>query len=136
MSFLPFWSILHEGKSEIEITSRTVAGSCKNGDVSFSMLLSQRIKDADLSEYFAHSVLVPVLRSTPLVDGAVFPSQIICETLVRNGLGDSVAICVDHAYAIPKSSGQFHADTRNTIQHIKIVYHQAKAYHGTNYYCG
>lgn len=114
--FLTFLAYSPRGKSEIEIASRTVAGSCKNGDVSFSMRLSQRIKEADLSEYFANSALVPVPRSTPLVDGAVFPSQIICETLVRNGLGESVAICVDRAYAIPKSSGQFHADTRNTIQ--------------------
>jgi hypothetical protein len=52
------------GKPEIEISSRTVAGSCKNGDVSFNTRLSQRIKEADLSEYFANSALVPVPRTT------------------------------------------------------------------------
>lgn len=114
--FLTFLAYSPRGKSEIEISSRTVAGSCKNGDVSFSTRLSQRIKESDLSEYFAHSALVPVPRSTPLVDGAVFPAKIICETLVNNGLGESVADCLKREYAIPKSSGQFHADTRNTVQ--------------------
>ncbi|MCD9855619.1 phosphoribosyltransferase [Epilithonimonas sp. JDS] len=114
--FLTFLAYSPRGKSEIEINSRTVAGSCKNGDVSFSTRLSQRIEESDLSEYFANSSLVPVPRSTPLVDGAVFPAKVICETLVKNGLGESVTVCVDRAYAIPKSSGQFHADTRNTVQ--------------------
>lgn len=114
--FLTFLAYSPRGKSEIEISSRTVAGSCKNGDVSFSTRLSQRIKEADLSEYFANSALVPVPRSTPLIEGAVFPAKIICETFVSNGLGESVADCLKRKYAIPKSSGQFHADTRNTVQ--------------------
>lgn len=33
--FLTFLAYSPRGKSEIEISSRTVAGSCKNGDVSF-----------------------------------------------------------------------------------------------------
>nr|WP_314492245.1 phosphoribosyltransferase [uncultured Chryseobacterium sp.] len=114
--FLTFLAYSPRGRSEIEISSRTVAGSCKNGDVSFSTRLSQRIKEADLSEYFANSALVPVPRSTPLIEGAVFPAKIICETFVSNGLGDSVADCLKRKYAIPKSSGQFHAETRNTVQ--------------------
>lgn len=114
--FLTFLAYSPRGKSEIEIASRTVAGSCKNGDVSFSTRLCQRIKEADLLEYFAHSALVPVPRSTPLVDGAVFPAKIICETLASNRVGESVADCLKRKYAIPKSSGQFHADTRNTVQ--------------------
>ncbi|AYM99186.1 phosphoribosyltransferase [Chryseobacterium sp. 3008163] len=114
--FLTFLAYSPRGKSEIEISSRTVAGSCKNGDVSFSTRLSQRIKEANLSEFFANSALVPVPRSTPLVDGAVFPAKIICETLASNGVGENVADCLMRKYAIPKSSGQFHADTRNTVQ--------------------
>lgn len=114
--FLTFLAYSPRGKAEIEISSRTVAGSCKNGDISFSTRLSQRIKEADLSEYFANSALIPVPRSTPLVEGAVFPARIICETLVSNELGESVADCLKRKYAIPKSSGQFHADTRNTVQ--------------------
>ncbi|SFT37212.1 hypothetical protein SAMN05421857_0479 [Chryseobacterium formosense] len=114
--YLTFLAYSPRGKSEIEISSRTVAGSCKNGDVSFSTRLSQRIREANLSEYFSNSALVPVPRSTPLVEGAVFPARIICETFVSNGLGESVANCLQRKYAIPKSSGQFHADTRNTVQ--------------------
>ncbi|SMO71825.1 hypothetical protein SAMN06265171_105179 [Chryseobacterium rhizoplanae] len=114
--FLTFLAYSPRGKSEIEINSRTVAGSCKNGDVYFSTRLSQRLKEADLSDYFESSALVPVPRSTPLIDGAVFPAQIICETLVNNGLGEIVANCLNRVHAIPKSSGQFNADTRNTVQ--------------------
>ncbi|MEY8758953.1 hypothetical protein [Chryseobacterium tongliaoense] len=114
--FLTFLAYSPRGKSEIEIASRTVAGACKNGEVSFSTRLSQRIKENDLSDYFTNAVLVPIPRSTPLVEGAVFPAKIICETLVYNGLGENVADCLSRAYAIPKSSGEFHADTRNTVQ--------------------
>lgn len=114
--FLTFLAYSPRGSSEIEIDSRTVAGSCKNGDIGFSTRLSQRLVESDLSEYFANAALVPVPRSTPLVEGAVFPAKIICETLVENGLGESVADCLYRSYAIPKSSGQFHAETRNTVQ--------------------
>jgi hypothetical protein len=119
--FLTFLAYSPRGKSEIEIASRTVAGACKNGEVSFSTRLSQRLKENDLSDYFANAALVPVPRSTPLVEGAVFPAKIICEILVRNELGESVADCLSRTYAIPKSSGEFYADTRNTVQTIKIV---------------
>jgi len=37
-------------------------------------------------------------------------------TLVNNGVGESVADCLKRNYVIPKSSVQFHADTRNTVQ--------------------
>lgn len=114
--FLTFLAYSPRGKSAIEINSRTVAGSCKNGDISFSKQLSQRLREHDLSDYFADAALVPVPRSTPLVEGAVFPARIICETLVSNGLGESVENCLIRIDAIPKSSSQFHADTRNTVQ--------------------
>ncbi|SKB62903.1 hypothetical protein SAMN05660477_00353 [Soonwooa buanensis] len=48
--FLTFLAYSPRGKTDIEINSRTVAGSCKNGDVTFSTRLSQRIEEADLSE--------------------------------------------------------------------------------------
>ncbi|MCT3788710.1 phosphoribosyltransferase [Elizabethkingia anophelis] len=114
--FLTFLAYSPRGSSEIEIASRTVAGACKNGDISFSTRLSERLKENDLSDYFTNAVLVPIPRSTPLVEGGVFPAKIICETLVNNRLGENFADCLSRAYAIPKSSGEFNADTRNTVQ--------------------
>jgi hypothetical protein len=104
------------GGSENAAKSRRLLGACKNGNSEFSRILAGQIIENNESSFFDNSVLVPIPRSTPTVEGAVFPSNVIAETLVRNGLGNGVSACLKRMVAIPKSSGQYSAETRNSVQ--------------------
>lgn len=96
--------------------SRILCGLCKNGNLQFSKKLALTVFDKKLEEYFTDSVLVPVPRSTPLVQGALFPTKIIADTFVAKGLGNHVVNCLIRLYAIPKSSSAYTADTRNSLK--------------------
>jgi predicted amidophosphoribosyltransferase len=104
------------GSSENAAKSRRLLGGCKNGNADFSRTLAGQIIEKNESSFFDHSVLVPVPRSTPTVEGAVFPSKVIAETLVGNGLGNHVSACLKRITPIPKSSGQYSAEARNSVQ--------------------
>ncbi|SFN42600.1 hypothetical protein SAMN05421594_2744 [Chryseobacterium oleae] len=73
------------------------------------------LKENNLHTYFEDTTLVPVPRSSPQVDGAVYPSLIIAENLVKNGIGNSVTDCLSRTEAIAKSSSKFSADQRNSV---------------------
>lgn len=113
--FLTFLVYSPRGNSEIERISQKNRGACKNGSVIFSTTLSNRLIESDLAGYFENSALVPVPKSSLHMEGAVYPSRIIAQTLVDNGLGNSVVDCLRRIYPIPKSSSQFTAETRNTV---------------------
>lgn len=104
------------GNSKEAVESRIYCGACKNGNLKFSKRLASTIYNRKLEEYFSDSVLVPVPRSTPLVQGAVFPTKIIADTFIAKGLGSHVVDCLIRLYAIPKSSSAYSAATRNTIK--------------------
>lgn len=95
--------------------SKRLVGACKNGEVPFAELLAVKIEELGEQDYFHDSVLVPIPRSTPLVQGAVFPARILSESLVRNNLGNQVLTCLRRTRPIPKSSNNFSAETRNTV---------------------
>ena len=116
MIILHFLSIPPRGSSENATKSRRLLGACKNGNSEFSRILTGQIIEKNESSFFDNSVLVPIPRSTPTVEGAVFPSNVIAETLVRNGLGNGVSACLKWIVAIPKSSRQYSAETRNSVQ--------------------
>lgn len=114
--FFTFLIYSPRGSSENAAKSRRLLGACKNGNQDFSRILAGQIIENNESSFFDNSVLVPIPRSTPTVEGAVFPSNVIAKTLVRNGLGNSVSACLKRMVAIPKSSGQYSAETRNSVQ--------------------
>ncbi len=110
------------GNSLTAIDSRTLLGACKNGNINFAQNLSKKIFELKQEFFFENSVFVPVPRSTPLMVGAVYPSKILAETLVSNGLGNGVYECLKRTKAIPKSSSQFSADSRNSVQtHLNSI---------------
>jgi len=100
------------GNSERAKLSQLMKGKCKNGHPKFTKQLAATIFDRKEDSFFADSVLVPVPRSTPLVEGALFPTKIICDILVEKKLGRRVVPCVIRRHRIPKSSGGYTADTR------------------------
>lgn len=96
--------------------SRKLLGLCKNGNLRFSERIAQKIVDYGASDFFEDAVLVPIPRSSPLLKGAVFPAKVIAEGLVSRGLGTSVIECLSRVKVIPKSSSQFSAESRNSVE--------------------
>lgn len=113
--FLTYLVYSPRGVSEIEILSRGNMGACKNGSIPFSTKICEKLRESNLDDYFMDSALVPVPRSSLMLEGAVYPARIIAETFCKNGIGNSVADCLRRTVAIPKSSGQFNAETRNSV---------------------
>jgi len=104
------------GKSANALKSQRLLGSCKNGDIRFAEMLANKIISEKETVFFENSVFIPIPRSTPLVMGAVFPAKTLAETLVSKGIGNTVLECLKRTKKIPKSSNQFSADERNSVQ--------------------
>lgn len=103
------------GISDNAQLSRRLAGACKNGDTQFATQVALKIRELNAEAYFNNAALIPIPRSTPLVPGAVFPSKVLAETLISNGLGNNVYNCLNRIVPINKSSSSFSAETRNTV---------------------
>lgn len=67
--------------------------------------LRQAFDRTPLTEVLGPGVtLVPVPKSAPLVEGALWPAQRICLELIRQGLGKEILPCVRWVTAVPKSA--------------------------------
>lgn len=114
--YLTFLRYSARGTSDYAKQSRVIMGKCKNGDATFNLHLANRIKQEGKSSFFDNATLIPIPRSTPMNDpNSTYPTKTIAETLVRNGLGINILVCLERFKAIPKSSSQYHASTRNKI---------------------
>jgi predicted amidophosphoribosyltransferase len=102
------------GTSKTASKSRKLCAQVKNGNVELLKSAAAIIKrEETLNEYLNNTrVLVPVPRSSQLVKGGLWPSMVICETLVREGLGAEVLDCIERIIAVKKSSSSSRADDR------------------------
>ena len=96
--------------------SKRLLGLCKNGSPKFSVDLAESIINNKNTEFFKDSILVPTPRSAPLVLDGVFPSRVIAENLVKKNLSSDVITCLKRIKVIPKSSSQYTAELRNSVQ--------------------
>ena len=116
-SSLPFWSLLQyavRGHSKVSITSRTIRHAVKNNGTIKSINVIERIAqrvleniqvDGVLSTCFTPgALLIPVPRSAPLVPGGLWPTEVICQSLVRIGVASAVFPCLRRAMAVNKSA--------------------------------
>jgi hypothetical protein len=98
------------GQSEISKRSRDVCYKIKSGDQETLALVGQRLQEHVsrpdvLSSLFGPEVtLVPMPRSAPLVAGALWPAQKICEVIVGRGLAVQVVPVLERVAAVPKSA--------------------------------
>lgn len=104
------------GNSANAQKSRRLAGACKNGEFPFALKIADKIEELDAGNYFKSSVLVPIPRSTPLLAGAVFPAKTLAEGLLKYGFGNNLQTILKRTQPITKSSNNFSAETRNTVQ--------------------
>src|SRR5690606_29216696 len=75
--------------------------------------MSQLPKEHSISQMFRDNpILVPAPRSTPMVEGALWPSRILSDHLVKAGCGGIVQNLVVRVHPTPKSSRFYTADSR------------------------
>ena len=96
------------GISELSVTSRKACGAIKAGRVDVIASAVPHLQDpkADaLRPFLGPDVtLVPVPRSAPLPEGALWPAKVICDVLHEHGFGQDVQTYLKRTRAIPRSS--------------------------------
>jgi len=111
------------GQSEVSRRSRTVCYQMKNDlGGAIAQLVNRLITEfpkTSLSELLGPDVtLVPAPRSTPLIDGALWPARRIADELVKHGLGVEVLPLVRRAAPVPKSSHATPGERVSLAQHV------------------
>ena len=96
------------GSSELSVTSRKVCGAIKAGRVDVIASAIPHLQDPKaevLRPFLGPDVtLVPVPRSAPLPDGALWPAKVICEVFHEHGFGQDLQTYLKRTRAIPRSS--------------------------------
>lgn len=96
------------GTAEPSVRSRTICGALKAGRVSQIERALPRLEEpaaAVLQPFLNPEVtLVPVPRSAPLREDALWPSRVIADVLHGAGYGGNVEALVERVTAVPKSA--------------------------------
>lgn len=96
------------GNSELSQRSRRICSAIKRGTTGQIEFAVSRLKQPisnDLWPFLNPAVtLVPVPRSAPLADGALWPAKVIVDILQANSLGGSVVPLIDRISPVRKSS--------------------------------
>jgi len=129
LSELPFGSYLvysPKGQSEVSRKSRQVRDAVKSGKEptlrSIVEHLAKGFGASGLGAVLGPDVtLVPCPRSSPLVEGALWPGRLIAEELVKAGLGRQVLVLVERVEAVPKSSFQARGERPNARKHYDTM---------------
>lgn len=117
INFATMLEFATRGKNDIALKSRQIAGNLKAGNAKVIDRLIYHIEqlpqDHPITIMFQGApVLVPAPRSAPMVDGGLWPTKILCDHMVRAGLGKSVKEYVIRAKKVPKSSSFSSAEQR------------------------
>jgi len=112
LSEVPFGAFLvysPRGSSEVSRQSRIVRDRIKYdrppGIAHAVERLTEEFQRTGLSEFLGPDVsLVPAPKSTPLVEGALWPARRVCEELARRKLGLEVLACVERLHPVKKSA--------------------------------
>lgn len=96
------------GTSETSQRSRRICGKIKAGSVSQIEKALPHLKKLEaqvLAPFLNPDVtLVPVPRSAPLTDAALWPSKVIADVLAAQGYGSEVVPLIERVTAVRKSS--------------------------------
>lgn len=104
------------GSSDLSKQSRGTCGAIKAGRVDIVASAVPHLKDpkSDILRPFLGPdvTLVPVPRSAPLPEGALWPARVISDVLHEHGFGQDVQTYLKRIKAVPKSSSSQGADDR------------------------
>lgn len=96
------------GQSELSKRSRGTCGAIKAGriDIIESAIPHLRQEKSNVLHPFLGPdvTLVPIPRSAPLPDGALWPAKVICDVLCEHGFGTEVQTYLTRTKAVPRSS--------------------------------
>ena len=96
------------GQSKLSKRSRSTCSAIKAGRINTieSAIPYLRQEESEiLQPFLAHDVtLVPIPRSAPLIDGALWPAKVICDVLREHGFGTEVQTYLRRIKPVPKSS--------------------------------
>lgn len=96
------------GSSELSKRSRSTCGAVKAGRVDIIASAIPHLKNPKaniLQSFLGPDVtLVPVPRSAPLPEGALWPAKVICDVLHEYGFGQEVQAYLKRTKAVPRSS--------------------------------
>lgn len=113
------------GSSELSKRSRGSCGAIKAGRVDIIASAIPHLRDpksAILEPFLGPDVtLVPIPRSAPLPDGALWPSKVICDVLHENGFGQEVQTYLKRTKAVPRSSNSPAADRPLVPVHMESI---------------
>ena len=107
------------GSSDLAVKSRKACGAIKAGKVDVIASAVPHLQDAKadaLRPFLGPDVtFVPVPRSAPLPEGALWPAKVICDVLHGQGFGAEVQTYLTRIRAVPKSSGAQKAAERPLV---------------------
>lgn len=113
------------GSSELSVTSRKACGAIKRGRVDIIASAIPHLQDpkADiLLPFLGRDVtLVPVPRSAPLPEGALWPAKVICDVLHEHGFGKDVQTYLKRTKAVPRSSNSPAAERPLVPVHMESI---------------
>ncbi len=116
------------GVSDVSKRSRSrVRDRFKGGDNAALQLAVKRIQEnlSVFDGYFDSDVaLVPVPRSSPIRQGNLWPSLLICEALLEQGLGGSIEQCLIRTKETAKAA--FTSGPRKVATHLESLELQLK----------
>jgi hypothetical protein len=130
LSELTFGALLTyspRGRSEVSQRSRRVCYDLKAGDAQTLLLVGQRLRDhvargALLEAFFGSDVtLVPMPRSAPLVSGALWPAQKICDAIMHVGLAAQSTPVLERVTAVTKSASAGPGERPRVSEHYESL---------------
>lgn len=113
------------GSSDLAVKSRKACGAIKAGKVDVIGSAVPHLQDAKadvLRPFLGPDVtLVPVPRSAPLPEGALWPAKVICDVLHGQGFGQEVQPYLRRTRAVPRSSNSPAAERPLVPVHMESI---------------
>jgi len=118
IEFASFSCYSPRGNSSIDIKSRQLIGAIKSAQphAILSIFKYHKYFKGEFKLFFnKETTLIPIPRSSLLVDGGLWPSFEISKVFIEQGYGDSISTCLKRIKPIIKSSSLYRSDERPLV---------------------
>ncbi len=124
--FAAFLTYSPNGKSEVSKRSQKICFAIKDGRETTVQNAVERLaaswQDAGMADFFGDDVvLVPMPRSSLLVDGALWPAMVVCREVVRQGLARAVEPALRRITAVPKAHYGKASERPDVAKHLETM---------------